>query len=140
MSTRPRTDYEAFEASSKSNRRLLRQEELILDVTETLWEMFHRAGLTKADLARRLGKSKAFVSQLFAGNRNLTLRTLADVADSLGYRIRVRACKDEASRRGWSTLSEEPMPVAVARHADWHLRGVGTSALVSGSPDQGMAA
>jgi len=94
----PRTDYEAFESSSTENRRLLRQEELILDVTEALATALSREDITKARLAQRLGKSKAFVSQILAGGRNLTLRTVADVADALGYRMKVVACKKDFRR------------------------------------------
>jgi transcriptional regulator with XRE-family HTH domain len=92
--TKARTDYEAFEQSSVANRRLLREEELILDVTEALSEMLEQEGVNKAVLAQRLGKTKGFVSQILAGGRNLTLRTIADVADALGYRIRIVFSKE----------------------------------------------
>lgn len=64
-------------------RRLLRQEELILDVTERFCEALNDEGVTRAELARRLERSPSFVSQLLAGGRNLTLRTIADVSDAL---------------------------------------------------------
>lgn len=82
------THYELLEASPQHRRRL-RQEELILDVTETLTEALNREEISRSDLAVRLNRSKAFVSQLFGGSRNLTLRTIADVADSLGYTARI---------------------------------------------------
>ena len=47
--------------------RLVRQEELILQVTETLTQALDEAGVTKAELARRLGKSPGFVSQVLGG-------------------------------------------------------------------------
>lgn len=37
--------------------RLVRQEELFLDVTETLTQALEAAGVTRAELARRLGRS-----------------------------------------------------------------------------------
>ena len=87
-------DYWTFESGSAKNRRLLRQEELILQVTEELASVLDREGIKKAQLAEKLGKSKAFVSQIMNGGRNLTLRTLADVADALDYRIKVRLQKE----------------------------------------------
>lgn len=87
--SRKLTDYEAFETSSVSNRRLLRQEELILEVTEILSQTLEKEGITKKELADRLGKTKGFVSQVLAGGRNLTLRTVADIADALECRIRI---------------------------------------------------
>jgi len=87
--TKARTDYEVFEQSSVVSRRLLREEELILDVTEALSEMLEEEGVTQTMLAQRLGKTKGLVSQILAGGRNLTLRTIADIADALGYRVRI---------------------------------------------------
>lgn len=91
--SRKLTDYEAFEISSVSNRRLLRQEELILEVTEVLSQALEKEGITKKDLAERIGKTQGFVSQILAGGRNLTLRTIADIADALECRIRIRCEK-----------------------------------------------
>jgi ribosome-binding protein aMBF1 (putative translation factor) len=88
--TQTLTDYELFEQASPENRLLHREEQLIFDVTEALSEALEQAGLSKTELARRLGKSKGFVSQLLAGGRNLTLRTLADVADALDCRVQFK--------------------------------------------------
>ncbi len=89
--------YREFETSSVERRRLLRAEELILEVTEALAEALARENLSKAGLAERLGKSRAFVTQVLAGNRNLTLRTAAEFADALGYRLRVRPVRCEVA-------------------------------------------
>lgn len=63
--------------------RLLRQERLILDVTEALAGALDDSGVTRAELARRLGRTPGFVSQVLGGGRNLTLRTIADIAAAL---------------------------------------------------------
>ena len=77
--------------------RLVRQEELILQVTETLTQALDEAGVTKAELARRLGKSPGFVSQVLGGGRNLTLRTLSDIAAALALRPILNLSCDEES-------------------------------------------
>ncbi len=112
------TDYEIFEKSSAHNRRLLRQEQLILEVTEALSEVLANEGITKAELANRLNKTKGFVSQILAGGRNLTLRTIADVADALGCKIRVQAVKEapmkEAAAKSllaWSEYEDLAWPL-----------------------------
>ena len=97
------TDIELFEASSAGNRRLLRQEDLILDVTELLSAAMEEKQISKSELAARLGKSKGFVTQVLSGNRNLTLRTIADIADALGFRVRV---------------GREPLPLAAILSSD----------------------
>lgn len=113
--SRKLTDYEAFESSSVRNRRLLRQEELILEITEVLSEALAKEGITKAELASRLGKTKGFVSQILAGGRNLTLRTIADVADALACRISIH-CEKVRQMEGHSIVSIEDY-----RHKSWML-------------------
>ncbi|MCK9375505.1 MAG: helix-turn-helix transcriptional regulator [Syntrophobacterales bacterium] len=67
--------------------RLLAQEELIIEVTETLCELLEMEKISRKELAERLGKSKGFISQLLNGGRNLTLRTVADILHVLGYKV-----------------------------------------------------
>lgn len=105
------TDYEAFEVSSVENRRLLRQEELILEVAETISQAMEREGVTKAELARRLGKTKGFVSQILAGGRNLTLRTIADVTDALGHKISIQVLPREKVRKSESVVPPLTLPL-----------------------------
>jgi len=86
---RAQTAVERFAASSPRRARLLRHEELILEVTELLSSALEDHQITKSELAEKLGKTKGFVTQVLSGNRNLTLRTIADIAEVLGFRIRV---------------------------------------------------
>lgn len=92
------TDVERFEQSSAEGRRVLNQEKLILEVTEALSEAIEERGLTRSEVAKRLGKTKGFVSQLLAGGRNLTLRTVADVADAVGISLKLRVEKAEIAK------------------------------------------
>jgi transcriptional regulator with XRE-family HTH domain len=91
------TDYE----------RLVAQETLILDATEAIVELLQEQGVSRQELAARLGKSKGFVSQLLSGERNMTLRTLADLAYVLGQRcsLAIRAL-EEGDQRLHSTTVE----------------------------------
>lgn len=85
----PWTDYERIEADPRQ-RPGLRREELILAVTNAISEELERQGVTQAELARRLDTTRGHVSQILAGGRNLTLATIAEVADALGCRVEVR--------------------------------------------------
>jgi transcriptional regulator with XRE-family HTH domain len=67
-------------------KRLLREEELILQTNETIHATMKRRKITKAELAKRMGKTPAYVTQILAENRNLTLRTIADIALALDLR------------------------------------------------------
>jgi transcriptional regulator with XRE-family HTH domain len=68
-------------------RKLLAQEELILEVTESICKLLGEENVSRKQLADRLGKSKGFISQLLNGGRNLTLRTVADILHVLGYKV-----------------------------------------------------
>jgi transcriptional regulator with XRE-family HTH domain len=48
---------------------------------------FEDQGVSKSDLASRIRRSKGYITQLLGGERNLTLRTLAEVAYALGTRV-----------------------------------------------------
>ena len=80
--------YDMF-ASDPERLRLLRQEELILEVTEAIEEVLEAAEIPRVELARRMGKSRSLISQLLSGERNFTLRTLADVATALDLQVAV---------------------------------------------------
>jgi transcriptional regulator with XRE-family HTH domain len=69
---------------------LLDQERLILYVTETIVGLLADSRTTRQELADRLGKSKGYVSHLLSGERNMTLRTLADLGHALGFRFALR--------------------------------------------------
>jgi len=59
------------------------RDELIYHLTEDLLVVLEERGLSKADLARKIGKSRSFVTQVLSGNRNMTLRTLSDICFEL---------------------------------------------------------
>ena len=64
------------------------EERLILWTTEAICEAMEDRGLTRADIAGRLGNSRANMTQLLSGSRNMTLRTLAGLAHACGMRAK----------------------------------------------------
>jgi transcriptional regulator with XRE-family HTH domain len=60
-----------------------------MDVTESLCELLETQNISRRELARRIGKSPPFVTQVLSGERNMTLRTAADFAFALDHRLRV---------------------------------------------------
>lgn len=85
----------AYEEMKLEDARGLRHEELVLEVTEAFAKALEVSGITQSQLAARLGKPTGYVSQLMGGGRNLTLRTMADVAGAMGCRVRVQVCTAE---------------------------------------------
>lgn len=70
--------------ASPERRRTFAQERLIVDVSEEIWGAMRAKGVSKADLAKKLGCSKSHVTQILNGRRNMTLRSLADICFHLG--------------------------------------------------------
>jgi transcriptional regulator with XRE-family HTH domain len=85
----PENERSTYEEMLLEDPQGLRQEELIIEVTEALARALRDTGITQTELAAKLGKSKGFVSQILGGGRNLTLRTLADVAGALDCEVRL---------------------------------------------------
>lgn len=72
--------------SEEEARRIYEQERLIVWTTEAIAEAMEETGLAKADIAGALGKTRAHITQVLGGTRNMTLRTLADLAYACGKR------------------------------------------------------
>ncbi len=47
--------------------------------------------ITRTELARRLGRDKAFVTRKLSGGENMELRTIAAILAALGYEMDVKA-------------------------------------------------
>lgn len=60
---------------------------------ETLLQAMNAQGVTQSELARRWGKTRQYVSKVFAEDRrvNFTLESMAELATLLGLRLDVRA-------------------------------------------------
>ncbi|HEV7668614.1 MAG TPA: helix-turn-helix transcriptional regulator [Thermoanaerobaculia bacterium] len=61
----------------------------IVEFTEGLWARMEEEKVSRAELARRLGTSKAYVTKVLGGNANFTLHSLAKLALAVGARVRV---------------------------------------------------
>lgn len=92
---------------------LLEQETLIADAAELICQVMEDKGINRQDLAARLGKSKGFVSQILTGERNMTLRTLADVLFALGHRFEL-AVKPLAAPRTYPQAAGSVSDVTMA--------------------------
>lgn len=74
---------------SEYDKKLYNREALMMDVTEDFLVVMEDMEVNKSDLAKMLCKSKSFISQTLSGSRNITLRTLADMAYVLGVKVKV---------------------------------------------------
>ncbi len=72
-------------------RRLVSIEALVVEASEVIARLMAEQKLSKAGLARRLNKSRAWVTQLLNGRANMTVRTLAEVAFALDAEVELHA-------------------------------------------------
>jgi len=68
--------------------RLYQQERAIYEVTELLESLMRELGVSRAELAKRLGKSRGWITQMLDGDANKTIRTIADAFAVLGQEFR----------------------------------------------------
>jgi len=113
-----KSDLEKWAEQSEEHSKAYAQEGLILDVTEAIWEMMDQTGIKKKDLAKKLGKSSAYITQLLNGSRNMTLRTLADIAYALdvkpkfGFVEEEKIFSQQINMYRYEPLFEKPVIVA----------------------------
>lgn len=81
-----------------------------------------RAGVSRTELAERLGWSKARVSQVLGGNGNLTVETIHAVTRALGHRFDVvfRTSHEARAAQAW----ERPVPLELTGGNVFDLKAV----------------
>lgn len=77
-------------ARQEKSRKIYEYERLLVIALDEIHEAMERNGMTKADVARALGTSRAHVTQVFSGSRNVTLRSLSDLAWACGARLSMK--------------------------------------------------
>jgi transcriptional regulator with XRE-family HTH domain len=65
--------------------RAVAQERLAGDLTDTLQYALDARGWTRADLARATGVTPSAITQRMRGSTNLTVKTVAEMLDAMGY-------------------------------------------------------
>jgi transcriptional regulator with XRE-family HTH domain len=90
-------------------RRAYEEELLYGEATDTIQGLLVTSGISRQELARRLGVSPGRVSQILSGRENLTLRTLASLAWALGLKATL-SIQPMADRQGTPAGDDPPAP------------------------------
>lgn len=85
-----------FRAEFERQRREIAQ---IDSVVRQLDELREQAGMSKAELARAIGKEPSSVRRFFTADVNPELKTVAAVADALGAEVKVVTSKGARRKR-----------------------------------------
>ena len=75
-----------FRAEFEQQRRQIDQVDAVIRQLDSIRE---RAGMSKADLARAIGKEPSAVRRIFTAAVNPELKTVAAVADALGAKVEI---------------------------------------------------
>jgi transcriptional regulator with XRE-family HTH domain len=88
--------------------------------TEELHELAENKALSRAELARRLGVSPAYITKIFRGNVNFTIDTMVRLARRVGARLHLHLVPEgvEASPFNWNSASIEWQMLNHAEAAD----------------------
>mgnify|MGYP001405831027 CR=1 FL=1 len=89
---------ELFEGEEESL--VYKTETAVLGFTEEVVARMKSQDVSRADLARKLGCSPAYVTKILRGSTNFTLETMVKIADVLGCKVRTHlaAMPDEKER------------------------------------------
>jgi len=108
----------------------------IVEFTEALWARMEAEGVSRAELARRLGTSKAYVTKVLGGNANFTLYSLTKLALAVEGRIRV-SIEPLPKRKQRRAPSAPPVRVPLPRSgATSKERGRRAPAARAATPDR----
>jgi transcriptional regulator with XRE-family HTH domain len=78
-----------------------------VDFLDLIVDEMRARGVSSAELARRMGTSRAYVSKVLAGERNFTVATMGKLAFALGMRLTVGLERLEAEERADMTPADE---------------------------------
>lgn len=82
-------------------------ERAVLEYTSELEKKMDAEEVSRAELARRIDSSAAYVTQVLRGTANPTIKTMVALADAVGGRVEIRIV-DEAIAQvdsGWRTVA-----------------------------------
>lgn len=99
------------------------QEAAMVDAAELIASALEASGMSRADLARKLGVSRAEVTERLKGERNITIRKLAETLHALGERLTLDtdSAVDErrARARTWQLRDDHLAARGSARSGGW---------------------
>jgi len=97
-------------------------EGVVIRTNERICELMEARGITRAELARRLGKSPPYVTRLLNGRPNMTLKTLTEIAVALGEAIEVfipSSVRQQRQRALEAHLAEQRVQQVAVDQARW---------------------
>ena len=79
----------------------------VVEFTEDLCRLMKEKDISRAELAKRLGTSRAYVTKLLGGNANFTLATMVKLAFALDGAVHVHIADKQAVTRWHDEIPRE---------------------------------
>lgn len=70
-----------------------------VEISERIYVAMEEQGVSKAELARRLGKSRAYVTKILQGNVNFTIESLVRIARALDHKFDFQFVPERATEQ-----------------------------------------
>ncbi len=107
-----------------------------LEISEQIYLAMEQQGVSNAELARRLGKSRAYITKVLQGNVNFTIESLVKIARALDHKFGFQFVPERATERdnhlaeSWQKGLRAPAFARIGmkhKHEYSHIRLVYTS-------------
>ena len=82
-------------------------EAVVLEFTLDLLRRMEEQELSRAELARRMGTSRAYITRLLGGDANFTLMTMVKLSMAVGGALHIHISDQKATTRWQDTLPGE---------------------------------
>lgn len=132
---------ERLSADTRS-RAIVEQERLLVEVTESIAALMSQLDVHRSELAKRIGRSPAYVTKILRGDNNFTLRTLSDVFFALGRSVHLSLGDPGCEVSPPSTKQSQPLKLNAAAwmQNDWgQIKYTGHPRLVNRSSGDKVA-
>lgn len=99
-------------------------EKNILDFTTELFHLMEHRGISKKELAERLGTSQAYITKIFRGNANFTLASMTKLVRALDAKLDIQIVPKEEHVKQWFKVLKTGGKGKLAPSKSWHLKPI----------------
>jgi len=97
-----------------------RLEEKLLEFTEDVCRLMAQKGISRSELAKRLGKNKSYITRIFNVPSNLTFATMLQLADAVDVSLEIKLAPTTSSPvEVPARETNRVAPAVLQRLVDW---------------------
>lgn len=118
---------DALEDTASADEKLV---DYLMDLCEIINDRLGELGMSRADLARKLGTTPSRITRILSGEANVTLKTISELDAALSLNLSIRSFNTEQSVSSWE---QHYMDSSNSEEGGWTCRSiVSDSAQLSG--------